>query len=58
MECPQECPVEMYTLMRDCWHENPEERPSFRSIFERVGKILENSAAKVTFPYMVVGNRH
>jgi hypothetical protein len=33
--------------MRDCWIEDPEQRPDFVAIVERLGKILEKNVAKV-----------
>lgn len=29
-----------YTLMLHCWEENPEERPSFEDLFERLDAML------------------
>ncbi|XP_036252826.1 tyrosine-protein kinase Lck isoform X3 [Molothrus ater] len=37
MPQPEQCPPELYELMRQCWKENPEERPTFdflRSVLE------------------------
>ncbi|KAK3521965.1 hypothetical protein QTP70_020451 [Hemibagrus guttatus] len=35
--CPEQCPLELYNLMRLCWSTNPSDRPSFASIH----RILE-----------------
>ncbi|EOA94575.1 Tyrosine-protein kinase ZAP-70, partial [Anas platyrhynchos] len=32
MECPTDCPAEMYTLMQQCWTYRWEERPGFISV--------------------------
>ena len=29
---PTNCPVSLYTIMRDCWHAQPETRPSFTTL--------------------------
>uniref|UniRef100_A0A2K5YHU8 Tyrosine-protein kinase n=1 Tax=Mandrillus leucophaeus TaxID=9568 RepID=A0A2K5YHU8_MANLE len=37
MPCPENCPEELYQLMRLCWKERPEDRPTFdylRSVLE------------------------
>ncbi|KAI1899785.1 hypothetical protein AGOR_G00065320 [Albula goreensis] len=31
---PQQASQEIYQIMRNCWHENPKERPSFHGLFE------------------------
>ncbi|CAF89668.1 unnamed protein product, partial [Tetraodon nigroviridis] len=37
LSCPENCPLELYNLMRLCWSSQPPERPSFSSIH----RILE-----------------
>lgn len=41
MDNPAKCPLEVYTVMRDCWLHDSEQRPPFTSLNERLGKILE-----------------
>merc|ERR1719494_326734 len=53
MPCPQHCPVEMYTIMRDCWLEQPDQRPTFTQLVERVGRILEKNVSKDN-PYLTL----
>jgi len=36
MPRPEGCPPEVYALMRDCWHTEPERRPSFEAIRRRL----------------------
>ncbi|XP_020617104.1 tyrosine-protein kinase receptor Tie-1-like [Orbicella faveolata] len=40
MEKPQMCSDEMYELMRQCWTENPAERPSFTVIQEQLERMM------------------
>ena len=47
MEQPHNCPLDMYTIMRDCWEQNPDIRPTFVQLSERIGRILELHASKV-----------
>ncbi|XP_074547050.1 muscle, skeletal receptor tyrosine-protein kinase [Halichoeres trimaculatus] len=37
LSCPENCPLELYNLMRLCWSTHPSDRPSFSSIH----RILE-----------------
>ncbi|KAB1280558.1 Muscle; skeletal receptor tyrosine-protein kinase [Camelus dromedarius] len=43
LSCPEDCPLELYNLMRLCWSKLPTDRPSFTSIhriLERMGGCL------------------
>ena len=40
MECPQECPPEVYRIMRDCWDENPMRRPNFTKLIQDIDKTM------------------
>jgi Protein tyrosine and serine/threonine kinase len=33
---PENCPDILYDMMKDCWQRNPEQRPSFLDICERL----------------------
>ena len=37
---PENCPQEMYQIMKDMWSQNPEDRPTFRQVSERINAIL------------------
>ena len=39
MRCPPKCHHQLYTLMQECWNENPVERPSFESLVERMKRL-------------------
>jgi len=43
---PANCPSSLYSLMRDCWHVQPDNRPSFSTLQHR----LENDYAEETNP--------
>jgi len=40
MDKPQMCSDEMYELMRQCWKENPTERPSFAVIRKQLERMM------------------
>lgn len=37
LEPPNNCPGPLYGIMMQCWHPNPDERPNFSTILERLG---------------------
>ncbi|CAK9299053.1 unnamed protein product [Gordionus sp. m RMFG-2023] len=43
LKCPQNCGKEIYALMLHCWHSQPEKRPLFDKISEKLEKILLNT---------------
>ncbi|KAM8941870.1 tyrosine-protein kinase ZAP-70 isoform 1-T3 [Lycaon pictus] len=46
MECPLECPPEMYTLMKDCWIYKWEDRPDFQAVEQRMRAYYYSVASK------------
>nr|XP_014279310.1 ALK tyrosine kinase receptor [Halyomorpha halys] len=42
LEPPTNCPSQLYAIMTQCWHPNPEERPSFSLILERLGYCMQD----------------
>ena len=36
---PAECPRELVELMKNCWSHEPNERPTFNQIIDRLSKI-------------------
>ncbi|CAH0554004.1 unnamed protein product [Brassicogethes aeneus] len=42
MEKPEFAPKEIYNMMMDCWLEEPQSRPSFEILTERLGDLLED----------------
>lgn len=33
---PDNCTNELYDIMMQCWHENPDERPDFKNLVKRL----------------------
>ncbi|XP_072157406.1 leukocyte tyrosine kinase receptor isoform X2 [Bemisia tabaci] len=42
LEPPSNCPAPLYAIMTTCWHPNPEERPNFGTILERLGYCIQD----------------
>ncbi|XP_039602886.1 non-receptor tyrosine-protein kinase TNK1 [Polypterus senegalus] len=38
LERPQDCPLEMYSIMRQCWTHNPQSRPTFAILNNLISK--------------------
>ncbi|XP_072904686.1 muscle, skeletal receptor tyrosine-protein kinase isoform X2 [Hemitrygon akajei] len=45
LSCPENCPPELYNLMRLCWSHMPSDRPSFASIHRILKRMHERMAA-------------
>ncbi|XP_071834262.1 uncharacterized protein [Apostichopus japonicus] len=43
MERPEQCPDDWYTMMLDCWHETPKQRPNFSKLRLQLEAMLEES---------------
>ncbi|CAL1297129.1 unnamed protein product [Larinioides sclopetarius] len=46
MEKPEFAPEKVYQLMKNCWLDDPSERPDFSSLAEKIGGLLESSVRK------------
>ncbi|XP_049938110.1 vascular endothelial growth factor receptor 1-like isoform X3 [Schistocerca serialis cubense] len=46
MEKPEYATYNIHQTMLDCWHLNPNKRPSFTELSERIGNMLEDSVKK------------
>ncbi|XP_064228165.1 tyrosine-protein kinase ZAP-70-like isoform X2 [Aotus nancymaae] len=46
MECPAECPPELYALMSDCWIYKWEDRPDFLTVEQRMRACYYSLASK------------
>uniref|UniRef100_A0A8D0GC51 receptor protein-tyrosine kinase n=1 Tax=Sphenodon punctatus TaxID=8508 RepID=A0A8D0GC51_SPHPU len=47
LSCPDNCPLELYNLMRLCWSKMPSDRPSFASIHRILERMYERAMAAV-----------
>lgn len=57
-EIPPTCPPAIAELMRACWTRNPQDRPTFEVLKQRVEALYETSAAAdKAGPSSVAGNR-
>ena len=63
MECPQECPREVYRIMRDCWEEAPANRPTFTKLVQdidrtmlcgQVGKALSSGSSRLATDWFAI----
>ncbi|KAM9338402.1 muscle, skeletal receptor tyrosine-protein kinase [Symphorus nematophorus] len=43
LSCPENCPLELYNLMRLCWSSHPSDRPSFSSIHRILERMHQNT---------------
>eukprot|EP00057_Strongylocentrotus_purpuratus_P007785 XP_011662259.1 PREDICTED: proto-oncogene tyrosine-protein kinase receptor Ret-like [Strongylocentrotus purpuratus] len=43
MDRPEECSEELYTIMKQCWSDDPQERPSFEKLGLQFEKMLEET---------------
>ncbi|XP_012717253.3 vascular endothelial growth factor receptor kdr-like isoform X1 [Fundulus heteroclitus] len=43
MRAPDYAPSEIYQTMLDCWHGEPQQRPTFTELVERLGDLLQAS---------------
>ncbi|KAE8741981.1 hypothetical protein FOCC_FOCC012460 [Frankliniella occidentalis] len=46
MSSPPNCPPKVYDIMNQCWHKNPEKRPSFQNLTETVSKLAESAVVE------------
>ncbi|XP_007645690.1 muscle, skeletal receptor tyrosine-protein kinase isoform X7 [Cricetulus griseus] len=47
LSCPENCPLELYNLMRLCWSKLPADRPSFCSIHRILQRMCERAEGTV-----------
>lgn len=39
LDRPDPCPAPIYDVMRRCWHESPEQRPTFTDVYDMLERI-------------------
>lgn len=42
MSCPIGCPGELYEIMKECWRDNADNRPTFWTVRQKLGTLLFN----------------
>lgn len=47
MPRPEGCPAEVYKLMRECWQQKPDDRPSFRQIKQHLESMFAEAGSSV-----------
>lgn len=40
MERPADCPVTLYDIILLCWHSNPDERPAFMELHDKLSALI------------------
>uniref|UniRef100_A0A8C9DIN0 receptor protein-tyrosine kinase n=1 Tax=Prolemur simus TaxID=1328070 RepID=A0A8C9DIN0_PROSS len=48
LSCPENCPLELYNLMRLCWSKVPADRPGFASIHRILERMCERAEGAVS----------
>ncbi|XP_027471131.1 muscle, skeletal receptor tyrosine-protein kinase isoform X4 [Zalophus californianus] len=48
LACPEDCPLELYNLMRLCWSKLPADRPSFASIHRILQRMCDRAEGTVS----------
>lgn len=43
MDRPEKCPKVIYEIMSECWHIDPDKRPTFDEIYNRIYELLDQS---------------
>ncbi|XP_022105268.1 tyrosine-protein kinase SRK2-like [Acanthaster planci] len=46
MEQPDNCPDELYIVMLECWHENPDLRPTFTTLYNKLDRMLSELSSE------------
>lgn len=41
MQCPANCPKVLYDIMKDCWKENAQDRPTFETLQWKLEEYFE-----------------
>ena len=42
MPCPDTCPQKLYTVMLECWNDDPDKRPTFQAISDKIKQIQDD----------------
>ncbi|KJE96419.1 ephrin type-A receptor 4a [Capsaspora owczarzaki ATCC 30864] len=47
LQCPDDCPDSLYRVMHDCWAYKPEDRPSFRELYDRMMQVIAEERIEI-----------
>uniref|UniRef100_A0A5S6QWG1 Receptor protein-tyrosine kinase n=1 Tax=Trichuris muris TaxID=70415 RepID=A0A5S6QWG1_TRIMR len=58
LQCPENCPTRMYSLMVECWHESPSRRPQFGELHGRLQtwSVVSTPAHSSAMGSLAMGN--
>ena len=42
LPCPSHCPINIYTMLLNCWSHNPKERPDFIEMINQIEKLFNS----------------
>ncbi|VDM50629.1 unnamed protein product [Toxocara canis] len=51
LECPPNCPTNIYSVMVECWHEHPERRPTFSELHSRLHAWTLTNPSQSVLPH-------
>uniref|UniRef100_A0AC34R5M3 Protein kinase domain-containing protein n=1 Tax=Panagrolaimus sp. JU765 TaxID=591449 RepID=A0AC34R5M3_9BILA len=46
MPCPPNCPPQLYEIMQQCWHKDPEKRPTFETLHWKLEDLFSNDGSE------------
>ena len=46
MLCPPSCPLALYEIMLQCWHKEPEKRPTFETLQWKLEDLFSNDGSE------------
>ena len=47
MACPTHCSTDLYRVMACCWEENPQQRPPFPQLVDKMRQLLQQATRMI-----------
>lgn len=47
MPCPAHCSPDLYRVMACCWEEEPQQRPPFHQLVDKMRQLLDNATRMI-----------